>query len=68
MTKHNIKGWALFIDSILLSATIISLLLKVIKVAIFVILVLALAPVIYFILRLVLPGKKRNSDELNTKD
>lgn len=68
MAKHNIKRWAVFGVSILLSAIIISLLLTVIKAVIFVILVLALAPVIYFILQLILPGKKRDSDELNIRD
>ncbi|MBF9251698.1 hypothetical protein I2I11_00160 [Pontibacter sp. 172403-2] len=68
MAKYNIKSWALFAVSILLSALAISLFIKVLKVAIFFILVLALAPVVYFILRLILRGKKRDADERTTEE
>lgn len=72
MTKDNIRFGVILAASLLLSALAISLFLKVLKVAIFVILVLALAPVVYFILqlilRLLLPGSKRKSDKLKMRD
>ncbi|MBC5992697.1 hypothetical protein [Pontibacter cellulosilyticus] len=68
MTKDNIRFWLLFIVSIAISAVVISLFVKALKLVLYVILVLALAPVIYIMLRSIIPGRKRDDDKLKTRE
>lgn len=63
MKKSALNFWLLFGISIIISAIIISFFVKMLKAVLFVILVFALAPVIYLILRLILPGKKPTDDD-----
>jgi hypothetical protein len=69
MSKSTLNFWILFAVSLILSTIAISLFFKMIKLVLFVILVLALAPVIYIVLRLVFPGKKPGDggDKLKTR-
>lgn len=67
MRKGILSFWLLFAVSIVLSAIIVSLFIKVLKLILFVILVLALAPVVYIILRLLLPVKKTENDKPDTR-
>ncbi|WP_299826412.1 hypothetical protein [uncultured Pontibacter sp.] len=68
ITKDNIRFWLLFIVSIILSAIAISLFFKALKLILYIILVLALAPIIYIALRSIIPGRKRPDDKLKTRD
>jgi uncharacterized membrane protein len=69
MDKRTLYFWLIFIASIIISAIIISVFVKAVKVVILVILALALAPVVFFILKkLLLPGKKDDSDKLKTRN
>jgi hypothetical protein len=63
MNKSTLNFWILFTVSIILSALIISIFIKVLKVALFVILVLVLAPIIYIVLKLLLPGARGKSED-----
>ena len=68
MNKRTLYFWLIFIASIVISAVVISVLVKALKLVLVVILALALAPVIYFILRkLLLPDKKDGSEKLKTR-
>lgn len=68
INKSTLHFWLLFIISIVLSVIVISLFVKALKIIFYVIIVLALAPVIYLMLRLALPGKKSKEDKLKTRD
>lgn len=63
MNKSTLNFWILFAVSIIISALVISIFIKVLKAAIFVILVLFLAPIIYFVLKMALPGAKGKSED-----
>lgn len=63
MKKDTINFWLIFGISIVISAIIISFFVEVIKAVLFGILVLALAPVIYILIKLILPGKKPTDDD-----
>lgn len=69
MNKSTLNFWIFFAISLILSAVAISVFFKVIKVVIFLLLLLALAPVIYILLKLVFPGKKpgEEGDKLKTR-
>ncbi|MBJ6119948.1 hypothetical protein JAO76_17205 [Pontibacter sp. BT310] len=58
MSRQSINFWVLFTISIILSAIVISVFVKALKVILMVILILALAPIIYLVLRLIIPGQK----------
>ncbi|WP_242921146.1 hypothetical protein [Pontibacter liquoris] len=58
--SNKVKLWALAIISLIASAFIISIFIKVVKVVLFAVLVLALAPFIYLVLRLLLVGGRKN--------
>ncbi|MFD2246427.1 hypothetical protein [Pontibacter ruber] len=58
MSKSTLNFWIFFVISLILSAVAIAVFFKVVKVVIFLILMLALAPVIYILLKLVFPGRK----------
>ncbi|WP_439881124.1 hypothetical protein ACSX1A_18520 [Pontibacter sp. MBLB2868] len=68
MKKDNIRFWLLFILSVAISAVAISFFLEALKIVLYIILVLALAPVIYIILRSIIPGRKDDSDKLKTRE
>ena len=69
MDKRTLYFWLLFVASIIISGIIISVFVKALKVVLMVILALALAPVIFFILkRLLMPGNKGKTDELKRRD
>lgn len=68
MNKSTLNFWLLFIFFIILTVIVISLFAKALKVIFYVIIVLALAPIIYLVLRLALPGKKSKQDKLKTRD
>ncbi|MFD3001346.1 hypothetical protein ACFS7Z_13310 [Pontibacter toksunensis] len=69
MDKRTLYIWLLLIASILISGIIISVFVKALKVVLMAILVLALAPVIFFILkRLLMPGSKSKTDKLKKRD
>ena len=68
MSKRTLYFWFIFVASIIISAAIISVLVKALKLILAVILVLALTPVVFFILkRLLLPDKKDESEKLKTR-
>lgn len=69
MKKTTLNSWLILGISLIISAIIISFFVKMLKAALFVILVLALAPVIYFILKRILPGRKPtdDNDKLKTR-
>ena len=66
--KDNIRFWLLFILSVAISAVAIAFFIKALKIVIYLILVLALAPIIYIILRSIIPGRKTDSDKLKTRE
>ncbi|RDV15508.1 hypothetical protein DXT99_08425 [Pontibacter diazotrophicus] len=69
MDKKTLYFWLLFVASIIISGVIISIFVKAMKVVLMVILALALAPVIFFILkRLLIPGDKDKTDKLKKRD
>lgn len=68
MTKDNIRFWLLFILSIVISAIAISFFLKALKLILYLILVLALAPIVYIALRSIIPGRKKPDDKLKTRE
>ncbi len=63
MSKSTLNFWIIFAVSLILSAIVISVFFKIIKAILVVILILALAPVIYILLRLAMPGKKPEEGE-----
>jgi hypothetical protein len=63
MNKSALNFWILFSVSIILSVLVISIFIKVLKAALFIILVLLLSPIIYLVLKLVLPGAKGKSED-----
>lgn len=68
MNKRTLYFWLIFIVSIIISVVIISVLVKAMKLVLMAILVLAITPIVFFILKkLLLPGKKDNSDKLKTR-
>lgn len=69
MDKRTLYIWLLLVASIIISGIIISVFVKAIKVVLMAILILALAPVIFFILkRLLMPGNKGKTDKLKKRD
>ncbi|WP_276498690.1 hypothetical protein [Pontibacter litorisediminis] len=68
MSRQTINFWILFSVSVILSALAITIFFKALKVILIVILTLALAPVIYLILRMIFPIKKRDEDKLRERD
>ncbi|GHA66612.1 hypothetical protein [Pontibacter akesuensis] len=68
MTKKTINLWILFAVSIVISALLISVFVKALKLVLMAILVLALTPVVFFILRRFFPAKKDSSDKLGKRD
>ena len=68
MTKDNIRFWLLFTVSILISAVAISFFIEALKLVLYIILVLALAPIVYIILRSIIPGRKSDDDKLKTRE
>ena len=68
MSKQSINFWILFVVSIAISAILISVFVKALKIILTVILVLALAPIVFFVLRLLIPTKKSENDKLKRRD
>ncbi|GAB3193998.1 zinc transporter ZupT [Pontibacter aydingkolensis] len=68
MKKDNIRFRLLFILSIVISAIAISFFLKALKIVLYIILVLAFAPIVYIILRSIIPGRKNEDDKLKTRE
>lgn len=68
MSRQTINFWILFSVSIILSALAITLFFKALKIILIVILTLALAPIIYLLLRMIFPIKKREEDKLRERD
>ncbi|TPE45317.1 hypothetical protein [Pontibacter mangrovi] len=68
MRKQTINFWILFAVSVILSAIAISLFFKALKIILMVILTLALAPIVYLILRLIFPTKRHDEDKLRERD
>ncbi len=70
MTRQTINFWVLFTVSIILAALLVSVFVKALKFILMLILVLALAPIIYFLLKLILPGSKntKDQDEIQKRD
>ena len=68
MSRQTINFWILFSVSVILSALAITLFFKALKVILIVILTLALAPIIYLVLRMIFPIKKRDEDKLRERD
>jgi zinc transporter ZupT len=63
MKKSTLNSWLILGISLVISALIISIFVKVLKAVLFVILVLALAPIIYLLIKSILPGKKPTDDD-----
>lgn len=69
MDKKTLYFWLLFVASIVISGIIISVFVEALKVVLMVILALALAPVIFFILKkLLMPGDKGKTDKFGKRD
>ncbi|MFT2007140.1 hypothetical protein ACMA1I_00560 [Pontibacter sp. 13R65] len=68
MRKGTLQFWLLFIVSIILSVIAISLFFKALKLILYVILVAALAPVIYIVLRMFLVKRKKPEDKLKQRE
>ncbi|WP_266203335.1 hypothetical protein [Pontibacter kalidii] len=68
MSRQTINFWILFSVSVILSALAITIFFKALKVILIVILTLALAPIIYLVLRMIFPIKKRDEDKLRERD
>lgn len=68
MSRQTINFWILFSVSVILSALAITLFFKALKVILIVILTLALVPIIYLVLRMFFPIKKRDEDKLRERD
>ncbi|MFD2513067.1 hypothetical protein ACFSRY_04265 [Pontibacter locisalis] len=68
MKKDHIRFWLLFTLSIAISAVVISFFVEALKIVLYIILVLALAPIVYIILRSIIPGRKKGSDKLGTRE
>ncbi|WP_255474148.1 DUF6095 family protein [Pontibacter qinzhouensis] len=68
MNKGTIQFWLLFIVSIILSVVAISLFFKALKLILYVILVAALAPVIYLVLRLFIGRAKKPDNKLKRRE
>jgi len=68
MNKTALNFWILFTVSLLLSVLVISVFLKALKMILMVVLILALTPVIFIILRLIFPIRKDGSDKLRKRD
>jgi hypothetical protein len=58
MSRQTINFWVLFVISVILSVIVISVFVKALKFVLMALLVLALTPVIYLVLRLIIPGHK----------
>lgn len=63
MNKSTLNFWILFIVSIIISALVLSIFVKMLKIALFAILVLVLAPIVYILLKLLLPGARGKSED-----
>lgn len=68
MTKDKLRFWLIFILSVAISAVAIAFFVKALKIVLYLILVLALTPIIYIILRSIIPGRKNDSDKLKTRE
>ncbi|MDX5481524.1 MAG: hypothetical protein LPK07_07555 [Hymenobacteraceae bacterium] len=68
MSKTALNFWILFTVSVILSAIIISVFLKALKIILMIVLILALTPIIFMALRLLFPIRKNNSDKLKKRD
>ncbi|GAB3823612.1 hypothetical protein [Pontibacter rugosus] len=68
MSKQSINFWVLFAVSIVISAILISVFVKALKIILMAILVLALAPIVFFALRMLIPTKKDENDKLKRRD
>lgn len=58
MSRQTIKFWILLILSIAISAMLIGVFVKALKFILMMILILALTPIIYIVLRLIFPTNK----------
>ncbi|WP_114777441.1 hypothetical protein [Botryobacter ruber] len=63
MKKSTLNFWLLFLVSVILSAIAISFFAKALKLVLYVILVLALSPIVYILLKLIFPGRKKSDDD-----
>ncbi|MBA9078278.1 MULTISPECIES: hypothetical protein [Rufibacter] len=67
-SKSSLQFWLLLIASILLSAMVISLFLKIVKVMIYLLLVLLLVPVVYLTLKRTFSNFQSPRTKLKTRD
>ncbi|ALI98546.1 hypothetical protein [Rufibacter tibetensis] len=67
-SKQTVQFWLLLVASILLSAMVISLFLHVMKVMIYLLLVLLLAPMIYLTLKNSLPQFRGSDTKLKSRN
>lgn len=67
MSKSTINFWILLILSIAISAVLIGIFVKALKFILTLILILALTPIVYIVLRLVFPAKKDDDDKLRKR-
>lgn len=67
-SKRSVQFWLLLIASVLLSAMVISLFLKIVKVMIYLLLVLLLVPVVYLALKRAFSSFHDSSAKLKTRD
>lgn len=68
MTRKAINLWILFAVSVVISALLISVFVKALKLVLMAILVLALAPIIFLVLKRFFPAKKDSTDKLGKRD
>lgn len=67
-SKSSLQFWLLLVASILLSAMVISLFLKVVKVMIYLLLVLLLVPIIYLALKKAVQNFRSPDTKLKSRD
>ncbi|MFC6997131.1 hypothetical protein [Rufibacter roseus] len=67
-SKSTVQFWLLFVASVLLSAIVISLFLKVVKVMIYLLLVLLLVPIIYLSLKRAVHYFRTPGTKLKSRD
>ncbi|WP_192822114.1 hypothetical protein [Rufibacter sp. LB8] len=67
-SKSSLQFWLLLAASVVLSAMVISLFLKVVKVMIYLLLVLVLVPIIYLALKKAVATFRNPNTKLKTRD
>ncbi|WP_169728001.1 hypothetical protein [Adhaeribacter aquaticus] len=70
MTKKSVTFWILLVASLFIATLLISITLKIMKAAFYLLLLTVVTPIIYFLLKSLLSSGKQNSnsDKLKSRD